>query len=138
MQRDLSEFESRDAQMVAIGQGSGEQAAFYCDKAKVTFPCLGDPEREAYRKAGMERGNWWNVAIRNMILNPRESFSQIAEADLRAAALPASDPLQLGGLLIIDSAGCLRFRHLATRPDDLPENPEIWRALDEIRGIGVS
>jgi peroxiredoxin len=133
VQRDLAEFEARDAQVVAIGQGSAEQAAHYCGKASVDFPCLGDPERSGYRAAGMERGTWWSVAIRDLIMNPIESLTQVAQADFKAAALRESDPLQLGGITIIDTKGTLRYRHLAKRPDDLPENEEIWQALDEIR-----
>lgn len=132
MQSELSEFESRGVQVVAIGQGTGEQAAHYCGKAKATFPCLGDPERAGYREAGMERGTWWNVAIRDMIVNPRESFSLIASADFKAAALPSSDPLQLGGVTIIDTSGTLRYRHIADRPSDMPSNAEILHALDQL------
>ena len=133
MQSELGEFEARDAQVVAVGQGSGEQAAHYCDKAEATFPCLGDPERAGYRSVGFERGTWWSVAIRDLITNPVESISLVAKADFEAAALPASDPLQLGGLIIVDRDGMLRYRHPAKKPDDLPENAEILRALDEIR-----
>ena len=88
--------------------------------------------RESYKAEGMERGSWWSVAIQDLLMNPVESLKNVAKADLKAAALPSSDPLQLGGVTIVDASGILRYRHLATKPTDIPSNRKIFDALDAL------
>ena len=132
VQGEIEGYEARGAQVIAIGQGTGDEAAHYCGKAGAEFDCLGDPEKEAYQLNGLERGSWWSVMLKDMIVHPVESVSLIAQADLKAAQLPASDPLQLGGVAIVDREGVVQYRHIARRPDDVPSNQEIFDALDRM------
>ena len=130
MQKNLEEFQRRDVAVVAIGQGTGEQAAHYCGRANAGFPCLGDPERQGYRSLGLSRGTWWSVVFRALVTRPIDTLGQIAKADLAASRLEASDVLQLGGVAIVAKGGRLRFLHVAESPEDIPSNDEIFGALD--------
>lgn len=130
MQADLGEFRRRNVAVVAIGQGTGEQAAHYCNRAQAGFPCLGDPARSGYRALGLARGSWWSVVLRALVTRPVDTLRQIAKADLAASRLEASDVLQLSGVAIVAQGGELRFLHVAESPEDIPANREIFRALD--------
>lgn len=132
MQEDAEKYHERGVQIVAIGQGTGEQAAHFCEKAGAQFPCLGDPTRESYASQGLERGTWWGIVMKDLLINPVETVRLIMDADLKASRLPASDPLQLGGVTIVDPGGVLRYRHVAQRTDDIPSNDEIFAALDRL------
>jgi len=132
VQEAAKRFEERGVRVVAIGQGTGEEAAQYCGRAEIDFDCLGDPTRQAYKSQGMRRGNLWNVMLKGMVTRPFKALSLLREADLKAAALKSSDTLQLGGVAIVDSGGIIRYRHVAEQPDDIPSNEEIFRALDTL------
>ncbi len=67
MQADLGEFERRGVRVVAVGQGTAEEAAHYCEKAGAGFPCVGDPRREGYRALALPRGTWWSVVLRSLV-----------------------------------------------------------------------
>lgn len=71
--------------------------------------------------------------MKDLIVHPVESITLIKQADLKAAALKASDPLQLGGMAIVDRSGTLRYRHIAETTDDMPSNEEILHALEELK-----
>ncbi len=132
MQKGIEGFRGRGVQIIAIGQGTGDEAAHYCGKAGAEFPCLGDPHRESYASLGLQRGTWWNIVMKDLLLDPVETVKLIMKADLKAAALPASDPLQLGGVTIVDAEGTLRYRHVAQKTADMPSNEEIFAALDQL------
>ena len=132
MQSELDGFRQRGASVVAVGQGTAEEAAHYCEKAGAEFPCIGDAGREAYRVLSLKRGSWWTVMLRSMLTKPLESFAQIRNADLAASQLAASDVLQLGGVAIVRRGGALSFLHVAEAPDDIPSNASVFDALDRM------
>lgn len=132
MQAGLEELKRRGVQLVAVGQGSEEEAAHYCGRYASGFPCLGDPDRSSYRSLGLARGSWWSTVVKPFVTDTRESLRLVRRADLRASQLEATDVLQLGGVAIVDSEGALRFLHVAETPADIPSNEEIFAALDAI------
>ena len=128
----LDEFERRDAQLVAVGQGTEEEAARYCADHARGFPCLGDPKRSGYRALGLARGSWWSTVLKPFLTDTRESFRLVRSADLAASQLESSDVLQMGGVAIVDREGVMRFLHVAETPADIPTNLEIFEALDRL------
>ena len=132
VQSGLEEFQRRGVQLVAVGQGTEEEAAHYCGRYSSGFPCLGDPDRSSYRALGLARGEWWSMVIKPFFTDTRESLRLIRQADLRASQLDATDVLQLGGVAIVDRDGVLRFLHVAGTPADIPSNEEIFAALDAL------
>ena len=43
MQGRLAQFEQRGAQVIAVGQGTGAEAAAAAKRHRITYPVLGDP-----------------------------------------------------------------------------------------------
>jgi hypothetical protein len=132
VQAGLAEFERRGAQLVAVGQGSGQETAHYCGQIAKGFPCLGDPERAGYRELGLRRGSWWTTVLKPFVTEPRESFRLVRSADLAASQLEASDVLQMGGVAVVDTKGVLRALHVAETTADMPTNDEIFAALTRL------
>jgi peroxiredoxin len=123
---------ARGAQIVAIGQGQGDYAARFCEQLETGFPCLGDPERRGYRALGLLRSSWWGVTAQPFLQDPVAGFRRIRDADLRAAMLKESDVLQLGGVVIVDREGTVRYLHRSQDPSDLPPTQELLDVLDSL------
>ena len=132
MQEGLDEFRSRGAEVIAVGQGTGEEASEFCGRFGATFPCVGDVDRSAYAAFGMTKGNWWSVVLKGTVTAPLETARLIAQADMQGTRLASTDVLQLGGVAILDAAGRLRGIHHAVDPKDMPSNAEICSELDRI------
>jgi hypothetical protein len=132
VQRDLEEFENRDARLVAIGMGTGAEAAGMAERLELGFPLLGDPGHEAYKAFGLARDGWYGLLVRPFLAHPLRATRDIADADLKASASPRSDVQRLGGVAIVDRAGTLRYLRRAERSDDLPPNAELLAALDRL------
>ena len=132
MQEEKGAFDARGASLVAIGQGTGEQATDFADRWGIDFPILGDPKASAYQAFGMLRGNWWSVLGRSLVTDPIETIRLTLQADMKGATLPAADVLRLPGAAIVEPGGTLRFVHKSQEPSDLATNAEILAALDSL------
>jgi hypothetical protein len=126
----LPELERRNVALVAIGQGTGAEAAEYMRKWELDLTCLGDVSGRAYVEFGMLRGNAWTVMLRSMLTAPIKSLGLTLKADFSGMMLAASDVLRLGGVAVIEAGGALRFIHRAEDPSDNPTNQELIAALD--------
>ena len=125
VQEQLGEFEKRGLRVVAVGQGTGEEASSFCQEWGVEYPCLGDVRRSGYGALALTRGSWWTVVLRGMLTEPVKTVSLIAKADLKGAQLDSTDVLQLGGICVVDREGRLRGLHRAESPKDMPPAIEV-------------
>ena len=102
MNEALSEFESRNVSVIAIGQSTGAEAAHYMRKWELELTCLGDVSGHAYAAFGMLRGNVWTVMLRAMLIAPIKSIGLTLQAD-RSGMMLASGlvPVLFGWLLDI-------------------------------------
>ena len=130
MQRDLSAFEERGANVIAIGQGTGAEAARVAAARGVTYPVLGDPGKTAYRALGLGRAGWLGLLVRPFLEDPAGAVRNLREADLAASANPRSDVKQLGGAVIVDRGGVVRWLHRSRTATDVPPNAALLAALD--------
>ena len=135
VQEQLFEFTQRGLRVVAIGQGSGDEAQSFCGDWGVTYPCLGDTRRSGYKALDLARGSWWTVMVRGLLTEPIESISLIAKADLKGAQLDSTDVLQLGGICVVDRAGRLRAIHRAESPKDMPPAGEVANFAERALGM---
>ncbi len=131
MQEHRAEIRRRGAEVVAIGQGSGGEAARHCARHGVGYPCLGDAEHASYRAFELDRASWWGITVQPFLENASLGLERIRRADLRASMSPRSDVRRLGGVAVVDRRGTLRLLHRARKTDDFPPLAEILRALDE-------
>lgn len=133
MQRRLSDFEARGANVVAIGQGSGAEAARIARMLRVSFACYGDPRHDAYRAFDLGRTGLFGLTLEPFLRDPAGSLRNLGQADLRASASPRSDVFRLGGALVADRAGTIRFLHRSRSTTDVPETDALLAALE---GLG--
>jgi hypothetical protein len=132
VQKHNAEIRARGAQVIAIGQGTGEEAARFCRGIETEYPCLGDPVKDGYRAFDLLRDGWWNVTAKPFLEDAGLAWSRIRHASLRGSLMKHSDVLQLGGVAIIDRQGIVRFLHRSRRTDDRPPTSEILAELDRL------
>lgn len=117
---------------MAVGQGRGDEAARFCAELGLDYACLGDPGRESYRRLSLTRDSWWNVTAAPFLEDPKLAFSRIRHASLKGSLMKHTDVLQLGGVVVIDRGGAIRYLYRARRTDDYPPTSEIVAELDRI------
>jgi AhpC/TSA antioxidant enzyme len=132
VQRDLAAFEERGANVVAIGQGTGGEAARVAAARGVRYPVLGDPGKAAYRTLGLGRSGWFGLLVQPFLEDPGSALRNLREADLAASASPRSDVKQLGGVVIVDREGIVRYLHRSRTTTDVPPNATLLAALDAL------
>jgi peroxiredoxin len=132
VQRGLGEFEKRGAQVVAIGQGTGAEAARVARMRRVAYPVLGDPGKASYRALGLGRTGWWGLTLAPFFEDFAGSLRNLRDADLAAAANPRSDVRQLGGVVLVDRAGVVRYLHRSRKTTDVPSNETLLAAIDAL------
>lgn len=124
LRNDFERFNTADAQIVAIGQGSAARAKQFRAELELPFPILADPRRTAYRA----------YSLLSMDIRREASFTGLvrgvkAAAQYGMARSPDQDMLQLGGVFVIGTDGGLRFAHRAQRVSDNPPHEAILAAL---------
>jgi peroxiredoxin len=128
MQRELETVTARGAQVIAIGQGTAEEAARVCEGMGVTFPCLGDPVKASYRAFGLRRAGW-----REIVLDPMRAGNQAMQkgyrVSIRGSLMRHSDWFQLPGVAIVDREGIVRYLHRARHSGDIPSPATVIAAL---------
>jgi peroxiredoxin len=133
MQRERAAVEAHGAQVVAIGQGTGDEAAAVCARMGVTYPCLGDPERASYRAYGLPRGGWREIVLDPMRAGNR-AMKEGYRVSIRGSLMRHSDWFQLPGVAIVDRGGRIRYLHRARHSGDLPPVSDVIAALAALRG----
>jgi hypothetical protein len=128
MQRELAAIEARGAQVVAIGQGTAEEASRVCGELGIGFPCLGDPEKTSYRAYGLRRAGWREIVL-DPIREGRQAMKKGYKVSIRGSLMPHSDWFQLPGVAIVDRAGIVRYLHQARHSGDIPAPAEVLAAL---------
>src|SRR5215470_8050404 len=119
MQRELPAVTARGARIVAIGQGTADEAARICGEMHVTYPCLGDPAKTSYGAYGLPRAGW-----REIVLDPiragNEAMARGYRVSIRGSLMRHSDWFQLPGVAIVDRAGVVRYLRRARHSGDIP------------------
>jgi hypothetical protein len=132
VQAHLQEFRNRGVGVAAVAQGTGVEAARFCGMMKIGYPCLGDPDRRAYRGFELPRDRWWNVTVKPFLEDAPLAWSRIRHASLSGSMMPHTDVLQLGGVIAIDRAGVVRYLYRSKQTDDLPATSEVLAELDRL------
>jgi peroxiredoxin len=124
-----AEFQRRGAAVVAVTFADPHGAAQLKRAQRLPFPTLADPSRHAYRVFGMLEGSLADA------LGPDVLLRQLAQA-LRGN-IPYINPVhatitQLGGTVIVDRAGVVRFAHVATPIYNYPPVEQYLAIFDEL------
>jgi len=126
-----ADFERRGVAVVAVSFADPQGAAQLKHRQHLPFPVLADPSRQAYRAFGMLEGSLAAAAGPDVLLR------QLAQA-LRGN-ISYINPLeghitQLGGTVIVDHSGVVRFAHIAA---PIYNYTPIERYLAVIDGLGA-
>jgi len=98
-------------------------ARAYVEETGIHWPVLVDHTRSLYRAYGMLRGRTWDI------WGPRTWVAYARELARGRWPRPArADTSQLGGDVLIDPAGLVRFVHVGSGPADRPSVAEILQA----------
>jgi hypothetical protein len=129
VQKRLAEFEQRGAQVIAVGQGTGAEAAAAARRHRIGYPCLGDPGHASYRTLGLGRTSLFGLTLAPFFEDPRGAFQNLKRADLRASASPRSDVRRLGGAMVVDASGRIRLLYRSATTTDVPPTDSLLAAL---------
>ena len=118
------EFTAKGARLAAIGMGIPEMAADFRDKQGIGFPLLVDRTKQTYRALEMKRGNLWDV------LGPK-NWMRFAKGMVTGHGVdkPKQDPLQMGGVIVAEQGGKVRYTFRASAAADNPTVDEVLEAL---------
>ena len=111
--------------LVLVGQATPRQAAFFRRWIGIELPVLADEERVTYRAAGAK------VATFGELYGP-SIIAKGAVASARHGVLQGrriGDAAQLGGAMIIDPGGPVRWAHMSEDASDIASPAEILGAL---------
>ena len=118
------EFTQKGAGLAAIGMGIPEMAADFRDKQEIAFPLLVDRTKQTYRALEMKRGTLWDVT------GPK-NWPRFLKGLVTGHGVdkPKQDPLQMGGVLIVDKGGKVVYEFRASVAADTPPVDEVLDAL---------
>jgi AhpC/TSA antioxidant enzyme len=131
MQRHYALIESLGAEVVAIAQGTGPEAAEHCRRLGVSFPCFGDPEKESYASYDLPRGSWKEILI-DPVRAGNAALRAGHRVSLGGSFMRHSDWFQLPGVAIVDRRGTLRYLYRSRHAGDLPP---ICALVDVLEGL---
>ncbi len=114
----------QDVAIAVVTMGTPQEAAAFCQQAKLPFTCLSDPARTSYRAFGLRRGSL------NEVVGPASVLSGLrAAAKGHFVGRPVNDVYQLGGLFLISTDGRIRYARYPRHSGDNPPAGEIRKVL---------
>ena len=128
MQQQQETLRELGIQVAIVTFEAVSKARSYLAEMKFSWPVLIDGDRTLYRGYGMERGR-----VRD-IWGARTWIAYIKEfARGRLPKYSGADTRQLGGDVLIDPAGIIRFHHVGSGPGDRPSVAAILEARRQQR-----
>lgn len=126
LHRRRDELRALNAEVVLISFSNPEQARRWQAETGVDFQFLLDPERTAYRAYGLRSSVW-------RVWQPKVwwHYARLVLSGWRWRGI-RGDPHQLGGDVIVDAEGRLRFGYLSEDPTDRPSVATLLARLRQI------
>jgi hypothetical protein len=118
------DFERAGANLLAIGMGIPEMAANFRDTQGIPFPLLVDRTKQTYRALELGRGSWMDVAGPKVWTRGAKSI-----LSGRGQGVPKQDPWQLGGAIVAEAGGQIRYVHRAKTSSDNPKPEDLLEQI---------
>lgn len=116
MREHQEDFETKGANLAAVGLGDQHYAALFREETGISFPLLIDEHREAYRAAGLKSANLLHL-LRSDNFKARK---RAQSGGFRQHKL-GQNPFQLGGSFVFGPGNVDRYAHLSqTFGDNAP------------------
>ncbi len=129
MQQHYDAIRQLGADVLIVCQARPEVLATFLREHPLPFPIVGDPERTAYRRFGLERTSWATMLRPGVIWG----YLRLMFRGWRPQAVrPGEDVLQLGGDFILDREGRLVYAYRSAEPTDRPPVAGLLQRLREI------
>jgi len=119
----LQEFNALNTRIVLISFSTPDKARVWLDETHAPFTLMLDPERKAYRAYGLEYS-----LLRSWAPNVWLRYSQLILRGRKWRGIQ-DDSGQLGGDIIVDSSGHIRFAYRSHDPTDRPDIHALLSAL---------
>ena len=123
LRQHTAEIESLNAQVVVISFGPARGAQAWLEETGAPFTLLLDPDRAAYRAYELEHS-----FVRSWGPRVWSRYAQLLLAG-RAWRGIQGDSGQLGGDVIVDTNGIIRFAHRSHDPADRPSIRQLLATL---------
>lgn len=120
-----AELESLGIAVAVVTFQDGPVVDDYVRETALPWRVLTDPSRELYRSYAMHRGRWWHI-----FGPPAWWIYMKLLARGRRLRMATADVIQLGGNVLIDPEGIVRFHHVGNGPAD---RPAVGALLDVVR-----
>jgi hypothetical protein len=125
LHRARAQFEESGGHLVLIGQATPRQAAHFRRRQGIQLPVLADEERISYRAAGAKTGS--AVDLYNPMVVAKGALTGLREKTIQTRTI--GDANQLGGALVIDTAGNVTWSHMSTDAGDNASPEDILDAV---------
>ena len=127
-----AEVQARGAEVVVITPADSVGAARFARRLHLPFPVLADLRRRSFAAYGLYEATWAEV-LRPEVLT--RAVRELVRGNTSILSPAQSSFTQLGGLFVVDTAGIVRFGHVATPIFNYP-TLEAWLAvLDETQRL---
>lgn len=119
-------LQALNAHVALVSFGPARMARAWLQETGAPFPLWRDPERRAYRAFGLERSLLRAWSPRGLL-----AYARLLTSGRRWRGIQG-DSLQLGGDVIVDAAGVVRFIHRSADPADRPDPERLLHRLAEV------
>ena len=117
----VDRIRGKGAELVAVGNGSPEQAREFIESQRVSFPLYTDPERTAYKAAGLRKAG---KPSGRMAWNALKALAGgHIQYDVRGSKT------QQGGAFVFAKGGALRFSFISEESGHHPDPADLVGAL---------
>jgi len=123
-----TEFERRDARVLAISFSPPSEVAAHAGRLKLPYELAADPQRSTYTSYGVERGTTWQA------WHPKALWKYIkawARGEKIQRNKKGDDLLQLGADFVIGKDRIVRLAYYSQRSDDRPSVDLLLAGLDQ-------
>jgi alkyl hydroperoxide reductase subunit AhpC len=121
-----SRLDDQGIEVLVVSFQPLEDAQRYVEHWDLPWPMVSDEQRLLYRHYGMRRADWWTV------MGPRSWWGYIRLLLAgRKLEMPTADVRQLGGDILIDPTGIVRYHHVTSTPVDRPDIEDLLAAMSD-------
>jgi hypothetical protein len=122
-----TDFQHRNIDVAVVTFDADVMAKNYVKQTQLPWPLLIDADQSVYRAYRLDRGDWWSIYGPAAILG----HMKLIFLHGRSIQRPGSDFRQLGGDILIDPEGIVRFHYASVSPHDRPSVAEILKFSEQ-------
>ena len=123
LREQIPELQKSGVNLACVVQGDADEAADFCGQYGMAPHCIPDPDKESYRKFGLDRTSWGALLFPSPELKKRRKESREAgfAVSVKGSLKNHCDILLLPGAAVVARGGKILWLHRGKNPGDLPE-----------------